>query len=165
MITIMITSTFIVATMMLFIKHPLSMGLMIIIQSVSIAFITGSFYFNFWFSYLMFIVMVGGMMILFIYMTTIASNETFKMSTNLISSLIPALLTLIIFIYKNNSIPELKIYSQSTNLMNQFLLSINKFINLPANLILLTLIIYLFIVLIAVVKITNISHGPLRQNP
>nr|AYQ19011.1 NADH dehydrogenase subunit 6 [Ptilodactylidae sp. 2 ACP-2013] len=160
----LISSTFILALTMLFIKHPLSMGLAIIIQSMLIAFITGSFYYNFWFSYLMFIIVVGGMMVLFIYMTTIASNEMFTTSKNLILLITPIFLITTAMIYKNKSFMETKISYNSSNLMDQFLMSVSKFMNFPANMIMVILIVYLFVVLIAVVKITNITYGPLRQS-
>nr|AYQ19023.1 NADH dehydrogenase subunit 6 [Ptilodactylidae sp. 2 ACP-2013] len=157
----MVSSTFILALTMLFIKHPLSMGLTIILQAMLIAFISGSLYYNFWFSYLMFIIVIGGMMVLFIYMTTIASNEEFKMSTNMIIGLTPLMLILI-FMY-NKSFMNNKISNISSNSNDLFLLSINKYVNFPGNSIMIFMIIYLFIALIAVVKITNMTSGPLRQ--
>ncbi len=43
-------------------------------------------------------------------------------------------------------------------------LILNKLYNFPINLITILLIIYLFLTLIAVVKITNVFEGPLRPN-
>jgi len=42
-------------------------------------------------------------------------------------------------------------------------INLNKLYNFPTNLITLLLINYLFLTLVAVVKITNIFYGPLRQ--
>ncbi len=42
-------------------------------------------------------------------------------------------------------------------------LSLIKYFNFPNNLIIIIIIIYLFITLIAVVKITKFLYGPLRQ--
>jgi len=57
----------------------------------------------------------------------------------------------------NNLNPE------SLTINSNYTLSLNKFLNAPINLIIFIIIIYLLITLIAVVKITNIKNGPLRQ--
>lgn len=50
------------------------------------------------------------------------------------------------------------------NLLIENSLILNKLYSFPINLITILLIIYLFLTLIAVVKITNIFEGPLRPN-
>nr|YP_009691871.1 NADH dehydrogenase subunit 6 [Blepephaeus succinctor]QEG58664.1 NADH dehydrogenase subunit 6 [Blepephaeus succinctor] len=151
--------------MFMFLKHPLSMGLILIIQTTMIALLTGMMNYNFWFSYIIFLIMIGGMLILFIYMTSIASNEKFKISYIL---MIMFLLTIIIMImlmlindqlFFNMNILNNSFYQTTIN----FKYSLNKFINWPMNMIFFMMIIYLFITLIMVVKITNIQSGPLRQ--
>lgn len=68
--------------------------------------------------------------------------------------------TLLITYIKNIELTS--ILSQKTFLSeNNFL--INKLYNFPTNLISIILIIYLFFTLVAIVKITNIFEGPLRQ--
>lgn len=42
-------------------------------------------------------------------------------------------------------------------------LTLRKYLNYPNNIIIYIIIIYLFITLIIIVKITNINYGPLRQ--
>nr|WRQ18118.1 NADH dehydrogenase subunit 6 [Tachinomorphus sp. 1 FYJ-2024a] len=134
-------------------KHPMSMGLILLIQTTLIALMTGMMINNFWFSYILFIIMIGGLLILFIYMTSIASNEKFKFSWKIFIS------TLIFtnMIFMNNNIKNFNSSLDNINLMN-------KFFNLPMNIILIITIIYLFITLIAVVKIINLKTGTLRQN-
>nr|YP_010137184.1 NADH dehydrogenase subunit 6 [Paraglenea fortunei]QWM97243.1 NADH dehydrogenase subunit 6 [Paraglenea fortunei] len=158
-LSISLTSIFI------FLTHPLSLGMILLIQTTLIALITGSMSFNYWFSYIIFLIMIGGMLILFIYMTSIASNEKFKFSTKLfilffslffISSM---LLMADFYFYHQISIIDLTLQTQQMN----FKFSLNKFINWPNNLVFLMMIIYLLITLIMVVKITNINYGPLRQ--
>nr|ALO76121.1 NADH deshydrogenase subunit 6 [Ptilodactyla sp. PTY01] len=149
-------------------KHPLSMGMILLTQTTIVSLTTGFFTYNFWFSYIMFIIMVGGMLVLFIYMTSIASNEMFKYSNNLLMFIMVMIgLTIILFIlsdqfFMNNWINS----SDSMMILNkdQYNMSFNKYLNFPSNIILFFMIVYLFITLIAVVKITNISYGPLRQS-
>nr|ASM41819.1 NADH dehydrogenase subunit 6 [Eutetrapha metallescens] len=158
-LSISLTSIFI------FLTHPLSLGLILLIQTILIALITGSMSFNYWFSYIIFLIMIGGMLILFIYMTSIASNEKFKFSMKLSILFFSMFLTLMTFLIIDNyffhqsSIIDL--IPQISNMNFKF--SLNKFINWPNNMVFMMMIIYLLITLIMVVKITNINYGPLRQ--
>nr|UBS93988.1 NADH dehydrogenase subunit 6 [Saperda tetrastigma] len=148
----------------IFLTHPLSLGLILLLQTTLIALLSGSMSYNFWFSYILFLIMIGGMLILFIYMTSVASNEKFKFSSKLtvmfITSMSPLLLLFSDFFFFNK-MSNIDLINQSTNFW--FSLTLNKFINWPQNLIFTMMIIYLFITLIMIVKITNINYGPLRQ--
>nr|AYR05374.1 NADH dehydrogenase subunit 6 [Coleoptera sp. ACP-2013] len=150
----------------MFLTHPLSMGFTLLIQAILIAMITGLLSHNFWFSYILFMVMIGGMLVLFIYMTSVASNEKFLYSNKLSILLLYLLMTIFMFPF----IDSFNSYQTSTNmdmmmyeLTPMFNLSLSKYINMPTNWIMVLMIIYLLVTLIAVVKITNITYGPLRQ--
>nr|QEJ81495.1 NADH dehydrogenase subunit 6 [Luciola sp. FM23] len=151
----------------MFITHPLSMGMILLIQTLLIAMWTGFLSMNFWYSYILFIVMVGGMLILFIYMTSVASNEKFSYSKILLTFMIIMLMMSIMLMIKDQFFSSLN--SSNLEMMNMkskylFKLSLNKFYMFPMMLISLSVIIYLLIALIAVVKITNLKSGPLRKN-
>lgn len=156
------------------INHPLSIGLILICQTLCIALFSGSISINFWFSYSLFLIFIGGILILFIYITSLSSNEIFKFYLNF-KKIFLIILTLIIFLLffywfnlknylffneiknlENNSIYFIK------NLENLDKLLLNKIFRFPINLISIILINYLFLTLIARVKITNIFKGPLR---
>nr|ALO77314.1 NADH deshydrogenase subunit 6 [Byrrhinus sp. BYR01] len=148
-------------------KHPMSMGLTLLIQTLITALCTGFFSLNFWFSYIIFLIMIGGMLVLFIYMTSIAANEKFIYSNKtMIIMMMILFMSIIMFIMNDeitqmNNLPILEMMNMNSNA--KFSLYLSKFVNYPSNVILITLMIYLFITLIAVVKITNIKYGPLRQ--
>nr|WRO45009.1 NADH dehydrogenase subunit 6 [Lycocerus inopaciceps] len=146
----------------LFLNHPLSMGLNLLIQTILIAMITGIMSMNFWISYLLFLVMVGGMLILFMYMTSIASNEKFYFSKYLI--FMAPILTLILLISLLNFNLIIK-NLDSIELFNfsMYEISPNKYFINNSKYILSMLIIYLFITLIAIVNISSNNFGPLRQ--
>nr|ARH54686.1 NADH dehydrogenase subunit 6 [Tachinus subterraneus] len=150
----------------IFLMHPLSMGLLLLVQTITITLITGFMYINFWFSYILFLIMIGGMLVLFIYMTSIASNEKFKFSMKINFLLISMMVIFIIFLFfSDNMFFNLNnINSEMISSNIKMYLTLNKFLNYPSNIMLFLMIIYLFITLVAVVKITNISFGPLRQN-
>nr|AOY39861.1 NADH dehydrogenase subunit 6 [Hypothenemus sp. BMNH 1039837] len=150
---LMIIMSYISMTLM-FLKHPLSMGLALTLQTMLTALSSGMIYKNFWFSYVLFLVMIGGVMVMFIYMTSIASNEKFK-----IPSLEKLLLMSVIMII---TLSNMKPLLPSKDL--EMTLSLSKFFNLPKMQMTIFLMIYLFVALIAVVKICNKPMGPLRQN-
>nr|QWB85919.1 NADH dehydrogenase subunit 6 [Epiglenea comes] len=148
----------------IFLNHPLSFGLILLMQTILTALITGTMSYNFWFSYILFLIMIGGMLILFIYMTSIASNEKFKFSSKLTLmfylSLFPTMLYMLdLYFFNIMSNFDLNMYINNFSIN----LTLNKFINWPQNMIFMMMIIYLLITLIMIVKITNINYGPLRQ--
>nr|QIV24728.1 NADH dehydrogenase subunit 6 [Howea angulata] len=151
----------------LFMKHPLSMGIILLLQTLMISLITGLMNYNFWFSYILFLIMVGGMLILFIYMTSVASNEKFKFSSKLAISSILILLTsltlMMILDYYFSSMNFLNYDFVNQNSTAENNKSLIKFLNTPGSSNLTIIIIYLLITLIMVVKVTNINYGPLRQ--
>nr|YP_010946554.1 NADH dehydrogenase subunit 6 [Episymploce wulingensis]WGO57272.1 NADH dehydrogenase subunit 6 [Episymploce wulingensis] len=145
-------------------NHPLAMGLILLIQTVMISLISGMLSQTFWFSYVLFLIFLGGMLILFIYVTSLASNEMFFLSTKIImSSTIMFMIFIIIFSMSKLSINQNQemMYFLSTN--NSLINSLTKLYNQPTGIITILLASYLFLTLIAVVKITNIFKGPLRQ--
>jgi NADH-ubiquinone oxidoreductase chain 6 len=62
------------------IKHPLAIGIILLIQTIITCLIRGLINKRLWFQYILFIVFVGGMVVLFIYVTRVASNEIFSLS-------------------------------------------------------------------------------------
>nr|YP_010043012.1 NADH dehydrogenase subunit 6 [Dineutus mellyi]QPC56772.1 NADH dehydrogenase subunit 6 [Dineutus mellyi] len=156
----------------MFLKHPLSMGLILLMQTILISLLSGMFAYSYWFSYILFLVMLGGMLVLFIYMTSLASNEIFHYSNKLfLFSMIFIMTLMMIFItidymnfiplMKNSNMIELN--NSIMFMKNEMLISLNKIYNNPNSMITMILINYLFLTLIAVVKITNMKSGPLRQ--
>nr|UFQ23942.1 NADH dehydrogenase subunit 6 [Anopheles albitarsis] len=151
-------------------KHPLSMGLMLLIQTFLTCLVTSIYVKTFWFSYVLFLIFLGGMLILFIYVTSLSSNEMFSMSFSLtmISLIIFSIFSILFFFIDKSLIEqfitnmEMEKLSNMNNLINENILSLNKMYNFPTNLITLLLINYLFLTLLVTVKITKKFYGPLR---
>lgn len=125
---------------------------------------------RFWFSYILFLIFLGGLLVLFIYVTSLASNEMFNFSNKIIFFLLiifflifSTFLLLDKLVILNNLINQ---ENENLNFMKSFIiensLNLNKLYIFPINLTTILLIMYLFFTLIAVVKITNIFEGPLR---
>nr|YP_009630789.1 NADH dehydrogenase subunit 6 [Astictopterus jama]QBS14450.1 NADH dehydrogenase subunit 6 [Astictopterus jama] len=165
----MITISF----LMLFIKHPLSMGLLILIQTLFICLISGLIIHTYWFSYILFLTFLGGLLVLFIYISSIASNELFNMSLkNYFYYMCIFILfnMTYIFINKFNEMNSLNNLNEMNNFFNYFIffnnennINLSKLYNKHNYMMMMMMIIYLFITLVAIVKITNIFYGPLRS--
>nr|AFQ62118.1 NADH dehydrogenase subunit 6 [Micrambina sp. MIC01] len=148
----------------IFLNHPLSMGTCLLIQTLFISLITGKMYLNFWFSYLLFLIMVGGMLILFMYMTSVASNEKFKFSIKLVLMLSILFTLMMTYLFYFNP----TFFFMNEDMLNKseiyfFNNTMAKFTEFPSYLMYYLIILYLLMTLIAVVKITKTNQGPIRQ--
>nr|AOY39848.1 NADH dehydrogenase subunit 6 [Tomicus piniperda] len=151
----------------IYMKHPLTLGFILLTQIILMSLSSGLLYYNFWFCYIIFLVMISGLLIMFIYMTSIASNEKFNMP-KLNNTLI---LFIIIMIMMISMIMMDKFYfnmngnyltNQSYSLLFNNL-SLSKFYSMPHFYLTISLMSYLLLTLIVIVKITEIQKGPLRQ--
>nr|YP_010026155.1 NADH dehydrogenase subunit 6 [Ctenoplusia albostriata]QOQ36998.1 NADH dehydrogenase subunit 6 [Ctenoplusia albostriata] len=159
---------------MLSMNNPMSMGLMILIQTLLTCLLSGMMIKTYWFSYILFLTFLGGLLVLFIYVSSIASNKLFKLSINfkMIFFLMISMFLLILFMYYNNlTWMNLSFNSEMDNFLNLKLffnnenkINLSKLYNNQTYMLMMMMIIYLFITLIAVVKITNIFYGPLRSS-
>lgn len=154
------------------IKHPLAIGIILLTQTFTICLITGSLAKTFWFSYILFLVFLGGILVLFIYVTSLASNEIFSLS---IKATFLRIIILRIFLLVRLIIDKrittyfsINLEIESINTIKNFIpensINLNKLYNFPTNIITLLLINYLFLTLIIIVKITNNFSGPLRNS-
>nr|AWT58382.1 NADH dehydrogenase subunit 6 [Andraca olivacea] len=160
--------------LMYFINHPLTMGLMILMQTLNVCMLSGMMISTYWFSYILFLTFLGGLLVLFIYVSSIASNELFLMSTQMKMFIMMTLMIIFIFSYLKSNLNWMNLNinnSENNNLFNLMMffnnenkININKLYNNQMSLLMMMLMIYLFITLVAVVKITNIFYGPLRSS-
>nr|UFR82991.1 NADH dehydrogenase subunit 6 [Xylotrupes beckeri intermedius] len=164
MMLLMILS-FINSITLICLTHPMSMGGILLIQTIVVTLTIGFFHTNFWYSYILFLIMVSGMLVLFAYMTSVASNEKFIPSIK-IFLMIMSIITLSIFMmmmmdpyYSNMN----NVFLETMTNNPTYNISMTKYFNYPNMSMMFLLIIYLLITLIAVVKITKIKMGPLRQ--
>nr|YP_009029756.1 NADH dehydrogenase subunit 6 [Graphium mullah]AHY24039.1 NADH dehydrogenase subunit 6 [Graphium mullah] len=158
---------------MLFMNHPLSMGFLILMQTMLTCLLSGMLIHSYWFSYILFLVFLGGLLVLFIYVSSIASNELFQFNF-LMKIIFNFMLIMILFlsimlIYNMNWLNFYFNYEMK-NMMNFFLffnnenkINLSKLYNNQTYYMMMMMIIYLFITLVSVVKITNIFFGPLRS--
>lgn len=145
---------------------------MLLVQTVIISILTGLSAQRFWFSYVLFLVFLGGLLVLFIYVTSLASNEIFSISISVVFPvafgtriLALGLITLDSSLLINSVLnAETVTILKRQNYIEESSTSLTKLYNTPTSLITLILVLYLFLTLIAVVKITKINQGPLRTS-
>nr|QON98931.1 NADH dehydrogenase subunit 6 [Diabolocatantops pinguis] len=151
-------------------SHPMSMMLFIILQTFLIGLMTGTMMESFWLSYILFLTFLGGMLVLFIYITSIASNEMFQpKSTTMIFTLMSWFIIMVTLIILDKMM--FMDFFKNTETMNinntinyqEMTMSLEKLYNNPTFIITMMMMIYLFLALLAVVKITNINQGPIRK--
>nr|WAB70252.1 NADH dehydrogenase subunit 6 [Athyma cama] len=155
-----------------FINHPLAMGLLILIQTLITCLISGTLINTYWFSYILFLVFLGGLLVLFIYVSSVASNELFKIQLIMKFSFIYILFIMFFsFFFKNNlnwmnfflNDEMINLFNSTLFFNNEYNFNLSKLYNNQNFWMMIMMIIYLFITLIAIVKITNIFFGPLRS--
>nr|YP_009863724.1 NADH dehydrogenase subunit 6 [Bottapotamon lingchuanense]QKE31055.1 NADH dehydrogenase subunit 6 [Bottapotamon lingchuanense] len=145
--------------------HPLAMGLNLLIQTIIISISAGLTTYSFWFSYTLFLIFLGGMLVLFIYVASLASNEFFFLPTTSITFAFIFLMTLMLFFFLDpvslsslSNLPNSSInnYSSTAHITSWIF-------NIPSSHFTLFIISYLLLTLLVVVKIINLFKGPLRS--
>nr|AKM70287.1 NADH dehydrogenase subunit 6 [Cethosia biblis] len=171
---LLISMIFFFCLIMFFTNHPLAMGILILIQTLLIRMLSGMMTNTYWFSYILFLTFLGGLLVLFIYVSSIASNEMFKIYffNKFFFFFFVFFVLSLSFFMKNNLFfmnfffnDEMKSFFNSMFLFfnNEFNFNLSKLYNEQTYFLMIMLFIYLFITLIAVVKITNLFFGPLRS--
>nr|QZZ23942.1 NADH dehydrogenase subunit 6 [Notacanthurus sp. 'maculosus'] len=150
-------------------NHPLAMGLILLSQTLLISLLTGLMAPTFWFSYILFLVFLGGMLVLFIYVTSLASNEMFSISSQTMVAAAFFIIVMTGFSLLNDPLSWLtptaseQLMTLDLNTSMDLSTILLKLYASPSYYLTLLLVSYLFLTLIAVVTITQISEGPLRS--
>nr|YP_009350569.1 NADH dehydrogenase subunit 6 [Macrotermes vitrialatus]AQP27395.1 NADH dehydrogenase subunit 6 [Macrotermes vitrialatus] len=143
-------------------KHPLAMGLMLLIQTTMLCLMSGMMYKSFWFSYILFMIMVGGMLVLFMYMTSLASNEMFSPSNKLTMTTLMTLPTLTYLMPSKINNKEMNEYSMMAE--NEITTTTTIMYNQMTGMVTTLMVLYMLMTLIVVVNMINVSSGPLRHS-
>lgn len=145
-------------------KHPLSIGFTLIIQTITVAIITGIIVNIFWFSYILIISILRGILVLFIYIARVASNEKFYTSWSMAIYIIPLTISSVILFFIVDQLENERMWStiKKNTLGAEQLIRLNKLFNLNNISITIMLVSYLFLTIIAITYVTNIYEGPLR---
>nr|AZZ89060.1 NADH dehydrogenase subunit 6 [Plectoderini sp. SX-2018] len=148
-----------------FMKHPLSLGFFLMMQTIFMCMHSSMLMSSSWYGYIMFITMIGGLMIMFMYMSSIASNEKFYMINNKINLIILMTILILMFTNKDSTLEETTKMMENKILIinNEEMKSTSKFMmKYKSNLTIITMV-TLLITMISVTNISSTFEGPLKK--
>uniref|UniRef100_A0AAU7VAV4 NADH-ubiquinone oxidoreductase chain 6 n=1 Tax=Stenopsocus pygmaeus TaxID=3074948 RepID=A0AAU7VAV4_9NEOP len=158
--------SFLFMTLFFYLNNPLTLGLILICQTLALTLFLGTLIKSFWFLYLLILIFVGGMLVLFIYVTSIFPNEKFDVnnSNSVNTIMIMFLLFILLVIYTNffNLTPSLGSL-ENLALTNKFMIPSVKMFSFNTSMLLIFMVNYLFYCMVVVIKITSFFKGPLRK--
>nr|YP_011014820.1 NADH dehydrogenase subunit 6 [Gergithoides gibbosus]WQB38501.1 NADH dehydrogenase subunit 6 [Gergithoides gibbosus] len=147
-----------------FIKHPISLGSMLMMQTILISIKMFSLSNSAWFSYILFITIIGGMMVMFMYMASIASNEKFSPKVNLLTISTLMMITVMIMLpFTNMEYLEKKNELKIMTIQLEEIKSTSKFFNLNKMVLTIMTMMFLLLTMISVTNISNTFEGPLKK--
>nr|UGS80266.1 NADH dehydrogenase subunit 6 [Fuelleborniella sp. FuspCA] len=164
---ILMIFTIMLSIMFIYSINPLTLGLILICQSITLSLFFSPMIKSFWFFYLLLLIFIGGMMVLFMYVTTLFPNEKFIINQ---SNLIYLILFTTMLIFSSSM---LILYTKNINcwalnytpssMEYSFMYYTIKIFNSYSNYLFLLMVIYLFYAMIIMIKIINFFKGPLRK--
>nr|YP_010583023.1 NADH dehydrogenase subunit 6 [Zorka agnesae]UGN61469.1 NADH dehydrogenase subunit 6 [Zorka agnesae] len=146
------------SSMTIFMNNPMSLGLLLLMQTMMVILFMNKVMLSSWFSMVTFMMMIGGLLIMFMYMSGIASNEKFKLNINISMVIIISLIIMEELMFENQINEEQKFINLST--MD---LSLTKIYNSKSFLMTIVLVMYLLLTMISVTKMVKHNKGPLRS--
>nr|AWV84092.1 NADH dehydrogenase subunit 6 [Tettigades sp. 1 PL2017]AWV84105.1 NADH dehydrogenase subunit 6 [Tettigades sp. 1 PL2017] len=148
--------------MIMLAKHPLSMGCALLLETILASLMCSLNMSTYLISYILFLIFIGGMLILFMYMSSIASNEKFYM-LNMLSIMIMMIISTLVVIKLNLNL-EYNLYNDNINSLELYSnLTMNKLYSLPSGMLTLMVVIYLLFTLVVVSNIIGMKSSPLRS--
>nr|YP_010235792.1 NADH dehydrogenase subunit 6 [Bambusicaliscelis flavus]QTD82410.1 NADH dehydrogenase subunit 6 [Bambusicaliscelis flavus] len=164
MTTMMMMTSMCISTITPFMKHPVSMGSLLMTQTILICMISSMKFYSPWYSYILFITIIGGMMVMFMYMSSIASNEKFKMISMKKIMLIMIMFITFMIINKFKHTMNLEKLNENKLFLMEFeeMKSTSKFLYLNKMNLTVMMMITLLITMTAITNIASSHEGPLK---
>nr|YP_001798477.1 NADH dehydrogenase subunit 6 [Cryptopygus antarcticus]ABS57575.1 NADH dehydrogenase subunit 6 [Cryptopygus antarcticus] len=157
-IKLMFISSVFSSMMIMSSSHPVAIMAYILMQTIIVCLMAWMFLKTSWFSFILFLVFLGGLMVLFIYITSLASNEMIKLNLNnmLLTLFTTVGVVMIMMSYLNHQM-ELKmdLLNQTKTFFNMYSFESLTMTGLA--------MIYLLLTLIVVVKISNKFNAPIKN--
>nr|YP_010157587.1 NADH dehydrogenase subunit 6 [Fieberiella septentrionalis]QRG29281.1 NADH dehydrogenase subunit 6 [Fieberiella septentrionalis] len=146
------------STMIIKIVNPMTMGVMLLIYTMLSTILLSKIMLTSWMAMIMFLIMIGGLLIIFMYMSSIAANQKFNYQVTM------TILCLMMIMPMEEMINEIQINEeQKTNLMVESYITL-KLYNKKTWMLSTLLFIYMLICMISITKIVKIHMGPLRSS-
>nr|YP_011036638.1 NADH dehydrogenase subunit 6 [Planaphrodes nigricans]WRK21242.1 NADH dehydrogenase subunit 6 [Planaphrodes nigricans] len=154
----MMKTMMILPLMISFMKNPMSMATILLMQTMLMSMTMNKMMKESWFAMITFLMMIGGLLILFMYMSSIASNEKLKFKIKLM------LLMPIFFLITDEMMNQNQTSENQEMLMtiSKEKISMMKLYNKKSMMITMMMVMYLLLTMICISKIVKIHEGPLR---
>nr|QIC54439.1 NADH dehydrogenase subunit 6 [Crangonyx forbesi] len=161
MLLVSLTLSSMASAWFILINHPLILSLAIITQTLALSVVMSLNCATSWFSYLLVMIYVTGMMVIFLYVSSLTPNKNYftgkmKLLTKMLV-LLPLMLVLLSLSTMSLSLTSLS--ETHTTLISMVTATL---FNLPNMSMSVLLINYLLLALIVVVKVAVLSNSPLR---
>nr|YP_010584118.1 NADH dehydrogenase subunit 6 [Aphidius colemani]UZT28763.1 NADH dehydrogenase subunit 6 [Aphidius colemani] len=151
--------------------HPLILSLMLTFYIIIMSLLMNLINSNYWYSYILFLIMIGGLMILFMYFTSIASNNLINFNINFMKYFFLKLILFMIFflimvffnskfIYYSNFLEILNIFDKNFYLVDLMAKNLYMDFSMDLNMFMLT---YLFMTMVSCVLLCTKVMLPFRQ--
>uniref|UniRef100_A0AB38ZHA5 NADH dehydrogenase subunit 6 n=1 Tax=Ledropsis sp. 1 XYW-2023a TaxID=3078463 RepID=A0AB38ZHA5_9HEMI len=143
-----------------FMKNPMSMGLLLMFYSFFVSFLIGSIMLTSWFCIIIMLMMIGGLLVIFMYISSISSNEKFKVSLNLFFVLMFIIFPFEEFLFEFHSFDYINMLNDLDLYESFFLVS---FYNKSCFCLTAFMVFYLIFTMIVVSSVVKHFKGPLRS--
>nr|YP_009502251.1 NADH dehydrogenase subunit 6 [Acizzia uncatoides]AWU48814.1 NADH dehydrogenase subunit 6 [Acizzia uncatoides] len=141
------------------VTHPISLGAILMIQTMLTCGYTRVIFNSAWIPATIFLVVIGGLMILFTYVTSICSNKKFLLK-NITSMQYVTTMVMILFILFSEMVTTPSDSLSLKDLFNMEFLKLFLPLNMGSSNF---MFIYLLIMLVIMISILPLSKGPLRK--
>lgn len=132
--------------------------IVILIQTLIICLLIWTLIKTRWFSFILFLIFLGGLIVLFVYVVSLASNEKFEINIEEIIFIFSILFFIFLIIFSSRFFNKI-FDTLNFNLTDQTLIIFSK----EAIILIRLIITYLLFTLIVAVKISSKYEGPLRN--
>nr|YP_010835921.1 NADH dehydrogenase subunit 6 [Apphia sp. 1 SJ-2023a]WGC89440.1 NADH dehydrogenase subunit 6 [Apphia sp. 1 SJ-2023a] len=148
----------IISMMIVWLKNPMSMGIMLLLQTSMTIFFMNKILVSSWFTMITFLMMIGGLLIIITYMSSVSSNEKFSLNMNL------TFLAMMILIIMDETMEYQINENQEMIFINSFeQMSMIKLYNNKSFMLTILMVNYLLLTMIVITKIVKHYKGPLRS--
>nr|AKM70050.1 NADH dehydrogenase subunit 6 [Eucallipterus tiliae] len=161
MIKIIILLNILLSITLINMKSPLSSNLIILLQSILLTMMINLIMKTSWISFMLFILYISGLMIIFLYISSIAFNEL-NINKNYMTSLTKMLLISLLFFMIKLMLP-LEMFKYENNFNYEDNYYIMNMMNMPNNLMIYFIMLILFFMLILIIWLLKNNKGPMRQ--
>nr|YP_009500685.1 NADH dehydrogenase subunit 6 [Allocarsidara bakeri]AWU48828.1 NADH dehydrogenase subunit 6 [Allocarsidara bakeri] len=158
MLKLMLTMLTFMSSIMAYTQHPFSLSFMLLIQTVIISLTTRLMYESSWIPLTLMLIMMGGIMIIFMYFTSICSNQQFSKQNflyNLFYTMLwlPLILSQYTYLFKSDS---LSISNFNFKEYYKIFMPLNSYCSI-------FMFCYLILALLVMINLLNFNTGPLRK--